>query len=145
MNNLYTLTPMTGREASAARTVVVGGFEMNWRVWMILLWTSPVALLATLMLWPFAGQMALVMMPLISGSALYLIHRRTTTGLKLATYQAMWDKKKSVLDQFFLCGRKIDLDPTQLHTLTANTVPVPRVRVERTEDDELNDFFGGAA
>ncbi|GAB2733284.1 hypothetical protein [Nocardioides pakistanensis] len=124
MHSLYTLTPLTGREASANRTVVIGTVEFNWRVWMILVWTAPVALLATVTAWPLIGQYAIIMLPLVEGAALWLIHRRTSTGLRLRTYQAINDKRRSNLNQFFLCGHKIDLSEDGFRVLMRNTAPV---------------------
>lgn len=123
MHSLYTLTPLTGREASANRTVVIGTVEFNWRVWMILVWTAPVALLATVTAWPLIGQYAIIMLPLVEGAALWLIHRRTSTGLRLRTYQAINDKRRSNLNQFFLCGHKIDLSEDGFRVLMRNTTP----------------------
>lgn len=145
MNNVYTLTPMTGREASAARTVVIGTVEINFRVWMILLWSSPIGLLLTLILWPFLAELALVAFPLVSATAVFLVHRRSTTGMRLRTYQSIWDKRKAQLDTFYLCGEPIEVTSDDFHLLGSNTVTMPRRLADRDDDAALNDMFGGAA
>lgn len=123
MSSMYTLTAMTGREASASRTVVIGTVEFNWRVWMILVWTSPLAVIVTIILWAFIGQLALVGLPLVEGGALWLIHRRTRHGLRLRTYQAMWDKRKATLNQFFLCGQPIEINQSDYRKVMDNVAP----------------------
>lgn len=122
MPTMYTLTAMTGKEASANRTVVIGTIEFNWRVWMILVWAAPVALLATIVAWPFLGQVSLIMFPLVEGAAIFLIHRRSSQGLKLRTYQALWDKKRSDLNSFILCAQKIKVSSTDYRVLMQNAV-----------------------
>lgn len=122
---MFSLTELTGREASAHRTVVIGTVEMNWRVWMVLLWTLPLALMVTAVLFVFAGSAALLAIPLVEGGAIYLIHRRTRSGLKLRTYQAIWDRKRSTVDAFFICGQPIDLSQDRFVSLIGSTVPNP--------------------
>lgn len=122
MSSMYSLTRMTGREASAQRTVVIGTVELNWQVWIILLVAFLPAVLLTAVLWPFLGQLAIVTIPVIEGVAVFLIHRRSSKGLRLRTYRAMWDRKKASLDTFMLCGQKIETLPSDLRILSTNTV-----------------------
>lgn len=123
MSTMYTLTAMTGREAAATRTVIIGSIEFNWRVWMILLWTTPIAVLAAAVTWPLLGQIAVFMIPLVEGLALFMIHRRSPHGLRLRTYQALWDKKRASLNTFLLCGHRIDIGSTDYRLLQHNTAP----------------------
>lgn len=122
MSTMYTLTAMTGKEASANRTTVIGSVELNWRVWMILIWASPVALLVTLFTWPIFGQISLLAIPIVECGAIFMLHRRSSKGLRLRTYQALWDKKKAALNTFLLCGRKIDIGSSNYRILKQNTV-----------------------
>lgn len=122
---MFTLTAMTGREASAHRTVVIGTVEMNWRVWMILLFTFPLALIVTLVLLPFVGITSLLAIPVIEGLAVFAIHRRSRSGMKLRTYQTFLDKRRSVLNQYFLGGQPIDLDLSNYQTIYSASVSSP--------------------
>lgn len=120
---MYSLTAMTGKEASASRTVVIGTVEFNWRVWMILLWTAPLGVIFAAIMWAVIGQLAIFTIPAVSLAALYLIHYRQKDGLRLATYQALWDKKKANTNQFFLCGVPIDVAYDDLRHVMSNVAP----------------------
>jgi hypothetical protein len=122
MSSMYTLTAMTGKEASASRTVVIGTIEFNYRVWMILVFTTPVALIITAILWVGFGQYAIFSVPVCYIAALFLIHRRQSSGLKLRTYQAIWDKRKAATDQFFLCGQPIKIGQSDYRNIKPNSV-----------------------
>lgn len=129
MSMMYSLTAMTGREASANRTVVIGTVEFNWRVWMILLFTAPVALVATVFAWAFVGQVAIAVFPLVEIAAVFLIHRRQSSGLRLRTYQAVLDQKRGLwdkaaaVDTFLLCMKKIEVGESDYRYLMSNTAP----------------------
>ena len=132
---MFTLTAMTGREASAHRTVVIGTVEMNWRVWMILLGAFPLAIISTLILMPFVGISSLLMIPLIEGGAVFAIHRRSRSGLKLRTYQSFYDKRRAVLNQYMLGQQPIDLDLSRFETLYSASAPNPEM-LAALEGDE---------
>ena len=124
MHPLYALTPMTGREAAEQRTVVIGTVEMNWRLWVILIAASPFALFATMIVWTVLGQYALVMLPTVLIAAAWLFYRRSTSGLRLRTYQTILDKRRAQSgDQFFLCGQPIDTSDAQFGRLMTTAVP----------------------
>ena len=122
---MFSLTELTGREASAQRTVVIGTVEMNWRVWMVLVWTFPLAVIVAAFFYPFLQAGSLLIIPAVEGGALYMIHRRTRSGLKLRTYQALWDRKKSATNTFFICGQPIDLALDNFMVLANAAVPNP--------------------
>jgi hypothetical protein len=125
---MFSLTELTGREASAQRSVVIGTVEMNWRVWMVLVWTFPLALIITAIGFAIVGSVAIVLIPVVEAFALYMIHFRTRSGLKLRRYQALWDRKKSAVNQFFVCGQPIDLSQSKWTTLASASVENPLYR-----------------
>lgn len=122
---MFSLTELTGREASAQRTVVIGTVEMNWRVWMVLVWTFPLAVIVAAVFYPFLQAGAILAIPVVEGAALYMIHRRTRSGLKLRTYQALWDRKKAAVNTFFICGQPIDLSLDKFIVLANSAVQNP--------------------
>lgn len=122
---MFSLTELTGREASAQRTVVIGTVEMNWRVWMVLVWTFPLAVIVAALFYPFLQAGAILAIPLVEGGALYMIHRRTRSGLKLRTYQALLDRKRSAVNTFFICGQPIDLSIDKFMVLANSAVQNP--------------------
>jgi hypothetical protein len=123
VHSLYTLTAMTGREASAKRTVVIGTFEFNRRVWLILAAAFPAAVLVMAILWMFVGQLALVTLPVVEVGAVWLFHMRSNSGLRLRTYQAIWDKRTASVDEFVMCGQPIDVSQSDFRRLMQNTAP----------------------
>ena len=122
MNNLYILTPMTGKEASESRTIVIGTVELNYRVWIIIMMATVPSLFVTMIVWVFLGSYAILTPPVVMAAAVFMFHRRTADGMKLRTYQSMWDKKKSALNQFFICGEPIEMNNSDYQILTPNTV-----------------------
>ena len=125
---MFSLTELTGREASAQRTVVIGTVEMNWRVWMVLVWTFPLAVIVAALFYPFLQAGAILAIPLVEGGALYMIHRRTRSGLKLRTYQALLDRKRSAVNTFFICGQPIDLSLDKFMVLANSAVQNPHYK-----------------
>lgn len=124
---MFSLTDLTGRNRDANRTTVIGTVEMKWRVWIILLIGFPFAILATVFALPFLGITALIFIPIVEGAAVYLIHRRTKSGLKLRTYEAILDKKKAVINRYYLGGQPIDMDPAQYAVVYQSHAPNPNI------------------
>lgn len=130
INSLYLLTPMTGRTSGADRTTVIGTVEMKWRTfWIAVLAMVPAGIL-TALFFPMLQSWALLWIPLIEGGAFLLIERRSNEGLKLRTYQALFDKKRSNVNTFYLCNQPVDVSGETFGTIRQITVPV-----YRDEDD----------
>lgn len=126
INSLYLLTPMTGRTSSADRTTVIGTVEMKWRTfWIAVFAMVPAGVLSALFA-PMLGSWALLWIPLVEGAAFLLIEGRSKEGLKLRTYQTLFDKKRSSVNTFFLCGRPVDVSGDSFGTVRQITVPVHR-------------------
>lgn len=131
MHPLHSLTPLTGREAAEKRTVVVGTVELNWRLFMVLASAAPVALLVAAITWPFLGQYAIFVFPIILAGASFLFYRRSNNGMGLHTYQALLDKKRSSdVGKVYLCGYEVDVSATNLLFVRHNTAPY---RVDATQ------------
>lgn len=126
INSLYLLTPMTGRTSGADRTTVIGTVEMKWRTfWIVVIAMVPAGIL-TAMFFPLLESWALLWIPMVEGAAFLLIERRSKEGLRLRTYQVMFDKKRSNVNTFYLCGQPVDVSGETFGTVRQITVPVFR-------------------
>lgn len=126
INSLYLLTPMTGRTSGADRTTVIGTVEMKWRTfWIAVFAMAPAGILAALFA-PMIGVFSFLWIPIVEAAAFFLIERRSKDGLQLRTYQAMFDKKRSNVNTFYLCGQPVDVSGEQFGTIRQISVPVHR-------------------
>ncbi|MGL5825515.1 MAG: hypothetical protein ACRCYU_11985 [Nocardioides sp.] len=131
---LYSLTAMTGREASASRTVVIGTVELNYRVWIIILCSSPIGLLLAGLCWPLIGQIAILWIFVIPPVALYLVHARSRQGLKQPVYRTLIDKRKADLNTFYLCDEPLKVTVDDFYQIVGNTVPYRRLAAANWTD-----------
>lgn len=130
INSLYLLTPMTGRTSGSDRTTVIGTVEMKWRTFWIGVFAMVPGGILTAVFFPMLNTWALLWFPIVVGAAFMLIERRSKEGLQLRTYQAMFDKKRSNVNTFYLCGQPVDVSGERFGTIRQVTVPV-----YRDEDD----------
>lgn len=139
INSSYLLTSMTGKEAGTDRTTVIGTVEMKMRTfWIGVIALVPGAILAGIF-FPLLNAWSLLFIAAVEGAAFWLIEKRAKDGLKLRTYQAMFDKKRSDVGTFYLCGTPIDVSGTQFELIRTSTAPAP----ERTVEDFFE--FGAKA
>lgn len=104
--HVYTLTELTSA-ADQQRRVVILRTDLPRRAVVITVVTVAASFLPTVVLWSLMGPWALFFPAAAVLAAFYLIERRTATGLHLRTYQAMWDRRKSVSGKFICCGVEI--------------------------------------
>jgi hypothetical protein len=126
INSLYLLTPMTGRTSGADRTTVIGTVEMKWRTFWIAVFAMVPGGILTGIFFPMLNVWALLWIPAVEAAAFLLIERRSKEGLRLRTYQAMFDKKRSNVNTFYLCGQPVDVSGETFGTIRQITVPVYR-------------------
>lgn len=124
LNNLHTLTALTGRDAGANRTVIIQGFEARRRTVVVAAIGALPALLVTVVLWGVIGSYAALALPAVEALTFWLLEVRSRTGMQRRTYEALLDRKRSDAGQFTLCGLVIDPDLHELGTVMASTVPV---------------------
>lgn len=132
MNNLHTLTSLTGRNAGENRTIIVKGFEARRRTVIVVLIGLIPALLVTLVLWTVFDQKALVAFPVVEMAVFWLIERRARDGLQRRNFETLVDKKRSDAGRFYMCGRVIDPDMNELGTMVASSVPVSSPSITNT-------------
>lgn len=108
---LYVLTPLTGKEASEKRTIIIGGVELNARLGAVLAVAAAPSLLLTLMTIPFVGVYSLFVFPSLLAAAGFGFYKRSTNGMKLRMYESMRDTYKADdAETFYMCGEEIVLD-----------------------------------
>lgn len=122
MNNLHTLTALTGRDSGVNRTIILKGFEARRRTVVVAAIGALPAIIVTAIAWTVVGNYALFALPIVEGLAFWLIESRSRTGLERRTYETLLDKKRSDAGQFYMCGRVIDPDLNELGTIVASTV-----------------------
>ncbi|MEH0110610.1 hypothetical protein V6N00_12940 [Tersicoccus sp. MR15.9] len=132
INSLYDLTAMTGRSSGSERTTVIGTVEMRWRT----LWISVIGFVPALVMFlatmAFLNVWALLWFPLTIAAAFYLLERRTSEGLQLRTYQSLFDRKRSSVNEFYLCGQPIDVAGAGFGSIRTVTGSLP-ARPDRPE------------
>ena len=109
MNELtvYALTGMT-RDASAQRRMVIQGFDIPARVFMVMLAAAGPALVITLIGWALVGSYAIVLLPAFLAGVFVLVEGRSRSGLRLRNYQALLDRKRASNGRWFVCGEEFD-------------------------------------
>ena len=118
------MSPLT-RRAASQRRVIVSGWDVPLRGFMIFLAALPVALAVTALLWVlFAGEYALAMIPVVEIAVFWLIETRTRSGLRLRTYQTILDSQRAQIGTFFCCWRVIDPLSGRLGVIVASSIPV---------------------
>jgi hypothetical protein len=125
VNNLHTLTALTGRDSGANRTIIVQGFEARRRTVVVAAIGALPALLVTAILWGFIGQYAILALPAVEGLTFWLIETRTRGGLQQRTYTSLLDKRRSDAGKFYMCGRVVDPDLNELGSVVTSSVPSP--------------------
>lgn len=135
MHPLHTLTTMTGREATASRTVVISTFEMGLRTAIVLLvGLVPGAMLTGLLL-PFFGAYGLIGLPLVEIAVLFLFNSRSKSGMRQYRWRAMADKRQALDPRtFYLRETPISTSFEDYRSVLVATVPAAEpVRPDRRE------------
>lgn len=144
INSLYLLTGMTGRTSGSERTMIVATVEMKFRSFWIALIALVPGFILMMMFFPLIDSWSMLWVAIVEFAAFFLIERRTTDGLRLRTYQAMFDKKRSNLNVFYLCGQPIEVQGTPYGTIQQITAPVHREKTDSIEAIFDNDFEANA-
>lgn len=134
---MYTLTGMTGKQASQGRTAVVSGFEVRWRTLILLGWSLVPALPIAGIFALFIGQAALAVIPVVIGLMFFLVERRSTKGLKLRTYQSILSHRqaKAKQNRFYICATPITVGDSKIETIASVSTPVVPLETGQTADD----------
>lgn len=141
INNLFSLTDFTGRRATKKRTVIVSGFEINAAVVRVVLWSALPVLIVAGVIALIAGPWSVIFsIPILYAGVLWLIESRTKEGLRLRRYQAYLDQRRSVVDNYFVCGSPISIGDDEYANATKSSVGV-----RWTDRRVLTDAFDSGA
>lgn len=125
LNNLHTLTALTGRDANRHRTVIIQGFEASRTTFIVGGVLAVPVLLVTAVAWSIIGYYAVLVGAGVAGAGWWLLATRSRKGLQRRTFETLLDRKRSDAGQFYMCGRVIDPELNELGTVVASTVPTP--------------------
>lgn len=120
---IYTLTSLTST-ASRERRVMIQGFDIPWRVLVVLVPASIPALLILAVLWPWLNAYALVPAGALVAGIWWAVEARTNRGLHVRQYQAWWDRRSEPNGRLVMCGFVIQ--PPVLTHIRSSSSPVVR-------------------
>jgi hypothetical protein len=121
---VFSLTRLT-KGASANRRVVISGWDVPLRGFLVFLAALPVGLALTAIFWVlFAGEYALAVIPVVEIAVFWLVETRGRSGLRLRTYQTILDSQRAQIGTFFCCWRVIDPLAGRLGVIVASSIPV---------------------
>jgi hypothetical protein len=124
-SNLPPIYPLTGltRTASEQRRVIIQGFDLRWRTFVIIAGSSPAAVMVTAIAWTVVGQAAIFCMVIVPAVVYALVERRTRSGLQLRTYQHLVDRRRTGVGQFYICGQPFDPSALRWGRIAFSNVP----------------------
>lgn len=121
---IYTLTELTGRRSGTDRRVIIQGFDLPMRSVIIGGIVAVPAFIATVIVWQFVGGYSVLTFFVVEAAAFWLIEGTTSRQMGVKNYQALADRRRSSVGQFYMCGRRFDPHAVVAGTLRVNTVPV---------------------
>lgn len=110
MNNLHTLTPLTGRKADEHRTATIAGVDMRRETLKIGAVAVIPAVAISAAAWPLLGARTVFVFAFTIVASWWGLATRSTTGLRRRRFEGFLDKRRSSVGVFMLCGRPIDPD-----------------------------------
>lgn len=136
---LYGLTEMTGRRSAEDRTFVIQGFEAKRRHGMIFLAGLLPAFVMSLIFWPLLSEYAIVIGVGVEVALFALLEFRSSKGLKLRSYQAIYDRKRAINNKFVICGNLIDPINMSPGWIRQSSVPVDQFRDTSADEVDVAD------
>ncbi|WP_114906738.1 hypothetical protein [Ornithinimicrobium murale] len=121
---LFDLTPLT-REAADKRRVVVQGWDVDRRVFILFLIGLAPAAILTGVSFPFIGQYALLVFFATYVPIFWLILGRSSKGMETANWRSLLDKRQSNKGHFILRGNRLEKDRHQPRLLVGASRPGP--------------------
>lgn len=132
---LYSLTMMTGQEASSTRTAIIGPVELPWRLLMVLVVGFVTGLLPAAVLWTLVGGWALLGLVGWIFLIAWLIHGRTRRGLRVQNYVALLNRRRANLNHFMFGDAIVTVPRQDWRTISSGSKPNPALRV--TPEEQL--------
>jgi len=126
---LYSLTDMTGREASSTRQQTFGPVDMPYRAFIVGSIAFVCGIAPTLLLWILIGPSALLLLVGFVGLAVWLFHGATRRGLQIRNYQMLLNRRTAVLNQFMLGAVTVHVPHDDWSIIRPGSRPNPAKRV----------------
>lgn len=136
MQNLFTLSHLTGEQSKTDRTAVIQGVEIRRRTLVVagsaFIAVAPVATVLMIM-W---SAWAVVLFPVAVGLAHLFFNSHRRDGLRLRHWQHARDKHWSATskDQFYLCFLPIDDRLDTFGQVVPSSEPVAQMSESRSRD-----------
>jgi len=118
---VYTLTSLT-RSSGQSRRVVLAGFDVPLRGFVVTLVASIASIPAVSIAWLFLGSMSLVFTLLFIVAAFVLVEGRSKRGLQLRMYQSIIDQKRENVGRFICCGMEVRPGRTQISLIVPSAL-----------------------
>lgn len=121
---LYDLTPLT-RDATEKRRVVVQGWDIDRRIFILFLFGLLPAGLLSLAAYQLIGAYAVFVFAAVYTPIFWLFLGRSSKGLELRNWRAIWHRNRSNNGYFLLRGERLDPDRHAPRVLRSASVPGP--------------------
>lgn len=122
--------------------MVVATFEMKMRHFWIGIFAAVPGFLLLLITMPLMGSLSIIWLIIVEAAVFFLIERRSRSGLKLRTFQALIDRSRSDVGVFQLCGRPVEVSDSAFGSITEMTVPVKDSRDSKDAFVSLDSLVG---
>lgn len=122
---LWDLTPLTGRRASAERTVVIATYDVSYVLARVLLLSLLPAMLIGAMTYPLLHSYALIVVILAEAVITFVFYARSSNGLQLRLWRRVWNRSRAQNGKILLRNREVSPDRPPLVMVTQAAVPNP--------------------
>ena len=140
----YDLTPLTGRRASADRTVVIMSYDINYLLARVILLSLLPSVLAGAIVYPLVHSYAILVVLLVETTLTVVFYARSSTGLQLRVWRRLWNKSRANLGKVFLRNVPVDTGAPPVVMLTQASMPNP-VATTVTDADVFGETPAGVA
>src|SRR3954451_22244497 len=121
----YDLTPLTGRRATADRTVVVMSYDVNYLLARVILLSLLPAVVAAAVFYPLLHSYAIFVALLVEIALTIIFYARSSSGLQLRVWRRLWNKSRANLDTVYLRNVPVDTGAPPVVMLTQASMPNP--------------------
>lgn len=137
---LFDLTPLT-RDVAEKRRVVVQGWDVDRRVFILfLVGLAPAAIMAGIT-FPLIGEYAFLVFFCTYIPIFWLVLGRSSKGMELANWRSLLTKKQSNKGHFILRGQRLAKDRHQPRVLVRASRPGPGLVTATSTSATTDDIF----
>lgn len=121
----YDLTPLTGRRATADRTVVIMSYDINYLLARVVLLSLLPAMAVGAITYPLLHSYAIFVVLIVETALTVIFYARSSTGLQLQIWRRLWNKSRANLGKVFLRNVPVDTGAPPVVILTQASMPNP--------------------